>query len=332
MPYQNDLMSLADVVSPAYAAGQGMQQEDLENQSKQLANERYAGQNPAEIARPGLQNMFTQAQTGAEQGVAAQQQAKGTLDQSLLPGQIKTGQAENETKYGAQKLQQFGQMGQIANQAAGLMDNIPEAARPAAMQQLAQKYGIDPQALGPLANGDPDMLRNFGQKLIQSSADYQTKLMQEQIHGQTAENVANISGSARVAGAEASANARVQAANITAQMRQQQQTAEQAAVAAAKRGDTASANAYSQLAMNLKQAQAGITSQLVMGQNIPTPNFPTQGNTGGGQQQQPPKINPTTPAAQQLAKSIWPNDDPSKYEYQYGPDGVPTARRLIQGK
>ena len=83
MPYQNDLMSLADVVSPAYAAGQGMQQEDLANQKQQLENERFAGQNPAEIAKPGLQNLFTQAQTGAEQGIAQQQQAKGTEAQAL---------------------------------------------------------------------------------------------------------------------------------------------------------------------------------------------------------------------------------------------------------
>src|SRR5579864_2407448 len=199
MPYVNDMQTLANVVGSGAAAQQMGIQDELSNQKQQLENERYAGQNPAEIARPGLQNLFTQAQTGAETGVAQQEQAKGAEVQALLPGNIKAGQAELGTKYNAAQVQQFGQMGQMAGQVAGMMDNIPPAARPAAMNQIAQQYGIDPQKLGPLMSGDPDQLRNFYQKMVQSSQQYQEKMMEEQTRGQYQESVAGITGQAHLA-------------------------------------------------------------------------------------------------------------------------------------
>lgn len=273
MPYQNDTATLASIVSPAYAGGQAMEQADLENQANQIKNQVSQGTMAADIAKPGLQNMFTQAQTNAEQGLAKSQNAKGDVDQALTPGNIQLGQAKNQTQISSEKLQQFQQMGTIANQAAGIMDGIPPAARPAAMQQLAQKYGVDPEALGPLAGGDPDQLRKFSQGLIQGTSDYTTKLMQAQQHNIGAANVADIQGSSRVAGAVASANARIEAANIVANQRKQQQTFEQAAVQAYNAGHKDIGDAYTQAAQNLKQAQAGITAQLV-GQQLPNINFP----------------------------------------------------------
>lgn len=321
MPYQNDMMSLADIVGPATAAGQAMTQDDLENQKNQIANQVAAGQAPAEIARPGLQNMFTQAQTGAEQGVAQQQQAKGSLDQALLPGGIKAGQAENETKYGAQKIQQFGQMGAIANQAAGLMDNVPPAARPAAMNQLAQKYGIDPQALGPLANGDPDMLRNFGQKLIQSSSDYQTKLMEGQVRNQgasdveaqraqSAQGVAQTMAGSRLGVAQTNAAARMSGVqNVIGQLTQK-------VAAGTATPEERQALDYANRTLQMQRSGNPFAAQLT-GTDV-------QGNVPqvpGGNTPQQPQVPNNAPAMQQAAHAIWPNDDPSKYDYRMGPDG-----------
>lgn len=328
MPYQNDLMSLADVVSPAYAAGHAMTQEDLANQQEQIKTQVARGQAPAEIARPGLQNLFTQAQTGAEQGIAQQQQAKGQEAQALLPGQIKTGQATSETQYGAQKLQQFQQMGMIANQAAGMMDNVPEAARPAAMAQLAQKYGIDPKALGPLADGNPDNLRNFSQKLIQGSQDYQTKYMQEQ----SATERTGIQSQGRVQAADIAAEARRQVAETQAAMRQaiaplgalQQQIYAKVAngtATPAERQALDSMNQVQQLTRQGSPFQAGIT-----GTNV-QPNVPAVPNTTPQQQQ--PSAGPTTgPATEQLAKQHWGSYEPDKYDYGINPNTGNYARRL----
>lgn len=320
MPYQNDLMSLADIVSPAYAAGQGMQQEDLANQKQQLENERYAGQNPAEIAAPGLKNLFQQQQTATQTGLAQQAQAKGTEEQALLPGTIKAGQAGLETKYGAEKIQQFQQMGMIANQAAGMMDNVPEAARPAAMAQLAQKYGIDPQALGPLANGNPDNLRNFSQKLIQGSQEYQTKYMEQQ----AATERTGMAVSGRQQAAEISADARRAVADIQRQTREaiaplgalQQQLYAKVASGTATDSDRATLNSINQVQQLTRQGspfQAGIT-----GTNVQA-NVPAVPNTTP--QQAPTNVPNNSPAMQQAAQAIWPNDDPGKYDYRIGPDG-----------
>jgi hypothetical protein len=295
MPYQNDMNSLADLIGGAGAAGQAMEQNDIENQKTRMENQVYQQKMPALGEEQSLKNLFTKAQTSTQEGIAQQQQAAGQQAQALLPSGIKAGQAENETKYSTQKLKQLGQVGQIAGQIAGMMDNIPEAARPAAMQGLAQKYGIDPQALGPMANGDPDMLRKFSTSIATSSQNYIQKIGELQQQGSNAENVANIGANARTAAAEASANARVQAANITAQMRHNQQTFEQRANELAKT-DPEAAQRYAQMALQLKQAQAGITSQLVTGQGLQVPDL----STGGGQQ----TASPTQQGAPDMAGAM----------------------------
>ena len=329
MPYQNDMSTLADVVGPAYAAQQAGIQNDAANQEQQMKNQVTQSTMGADIQKPYLQNLFTQAQTGAEQGIAQQQQAKGAQDQALLPSNIGAGQAKNQTEIGAAKLQQFGQMGQIANQAAGLMDNIPEAARPAAMQQLAQKYGVDVQSLGPLANGDPDMLRNFGQKMIQSSADYQTKMAVGEQTNQSRENVANIQSEGRISASENAAQARVAAAQIqsrtkelTANMNQQfSQIVARLGTPQEQPGDRDRAQTLKDTMQAVSQLSAQTTQQLVGQQQLPINFGNLGGGDGGGNAQQAPSPAVSSPASMQAAKAIWPNDDPSKYVYRTGPDG-----------
>lgn len=326
MPYQNDMSTLADIVGPAYAAGQAMTQDDLENQANRMKNQVAQGTMAADIAKPGLQNMFTQAQTGAEQGIAQQQQAKGAQDQALLPSSIGAGVAKNQTEISGQKLQQFQQMGTIAGQAAGLMDNIPEAARPAAMQQLAQKYGVDIQSLGPLANGDPDQLRNFQQKMVQSTGDFQTKMALEEKQAQSREAVANTQSEGRITASENAAQARVAATQIqsktkelTANMNQQfSQIVARIGTPNEQPGDKDRAATLRDTMQAVSQLGAQTTQQLVGQQQLPI-NWGSLG--GGGNTPQAPGPAVATPASMQAAKAIWPNDDPSKYNYRTGPDG-----------
>lgn len=221
MPYQNDLSTLADVVGPAYAAQQAGIQNDAANQEEQMKNQVYQAQMPALEQEPGLKNMFTQAQTGTQQGLAQQAQAKGTEDQAIVPSNIAAGQAGNELKLSQDQVGKLQSLGQMAGQVAGIMDNVPPPARPAAMQQILQKNGIDPQQLGPLASGDPDMLRAAAQKMMSMNTEYQTKLMQETVHGQTARDVAQTTSSGRVEAAGITAAARESVANIAAKVKQQ---------------------------------------------------------------------------------------------------------------
>lgn len=316
--YVNDTATLAQVVGPAYAAQQAGMQAANQQEQEQLANQKLQAELPYVGPEAAARTNLT-TQQGNLYGQEAQGKGLSNLfTQATQPGNIKATNAENQNKYTASQAQSIGLMGQIAGQLAGQLDNVPEAARPAFMQQFLTSKGLNPDDFGPLANGDPDMMRNFSQKAIQQSAQYQTEMMKQGQETERATGVATIGASARTAAAEASANARVQAAQLSAQVRQQQQTAEQAAVAAAKRGDTAMANQYAQLAQNLKQAQAGITGALV-GQPI-QPAFPGQAPgvpvQTGGEGGAPAQPTPSVPAAD------------GQYEYRIGPDGSVQRRAL----
>lgn len=278
MPYTNDMQTLANIVGTGAAAQQAGIQDDQQNEAEALKNQLSANQLPAESAKPGILNDLYTAQGQAEQGIAQQQQAKGSVDQAMAPSDISLGQAKNATGISAQKIQQYTQIGQVMNQAAGFLEQVPEAARPAAMQALTQKLGVDPSQLGSLMDGNPDNLRKVATSIIQGSSDYVTKMNEQSLRNVGSENVAEVGANARVSSAEASANARVQAANINATMKQQQQTFEQRAVQLAKT-DPAAAKQYAQMALELKQAQAGITSQLITGQGIQVPDLNTSSNT-----------------------------------------------------
>lgn len=313
--YQNDAQTLAQLVGPAYAAQQAGMQSANQQEQEQLANQKLSAELPYAGPQAAAETALKQNQ-GALYGTEAQ---KGNLanlfTEATQPGTIKATNAGSNVKYTAAQAESIGQVGQIAGQLAGVLDNVDPQQREQFMTNYLSSKGLNPSDFGPLASGDPDQLRNFSQKAIQASAPYQQELMKQGAETERATGVAGIQANARVTGAEATANARVQAAQISAQMRQQMQTAEQASVAAAKRGDTAMANQYAQLAQNLRQAQAGITGALV-GQPLPQA-FPGQAPGAPAPQPGATPQQPTAPASD------------GQYEYRIGPDGS-VQRRALQ--
>lgn len=314
MPYVNDAATAADVISPAYAAGQIGIQNDLANQKEQMANDVYQQQMPALAQEPGLRNLFTQAQTGVQQGLGQQAQAKGIVDQALVPASIAAGKAGAELKMTQDQAQKLATFGQLAGQVAGLMDSVPPPARPAAMQRLLQQNGIDPQQLGPLANGDPDMLRQASQRMIQMGSDYQTSLMKENVRGQTARDVAETTSSGRLQQAIVTAQARESVANIQAKVKQQLASIEQGIQQLTSRigtpqeqpGDRERLQFLSQQAITTRQFGAETTRALIgmgtypgsgiQGEGPPTLNIPQGGGTSAPAQSQNTKQYSVNPA------------------------------------
>lgn len=291
MPYMNDMSTLADVVGPAYAAQQIGMQNAQGNQEADIKNQVLAGQAPAEIQKPGLQNLFTQAQTAAQDATTQGTQLGNLEKAGTLGSSINATNAGNQVKLTQDQAQKLSTLGQMAGQIAGYMDNVPQPARPAMMQQLAQQYGLDLNKMPGIESGDPDVLRSVSQKMVQMSAPYQTGMAEQTLKNQGAADVAGISGNARISAAEASANARIQAANITKQMHEQQQTFEQAAVRL-QGTNPQLAQQYAQAALQLKQAQAGITNQLIQGQPLQMPDITSGGGgASGGAPAAPPQGN-----------------------------------------
>lgn len=313
--YVNDNATLAQVVGPAYVAQQAGMQAANQQEQEQLANQKLSAELPYAAPEKAADVAYKQAQ-GQYTGAEAQKTGLANLfTQATQPGNIRATNAENQNKYTASQAQSIGLMGQIAGQLAGQLDNVAPPARPQFMHDYLTSKGLNPDDFGPLAQGDPDMMRNFSQKAIQQSAAYQTEVMKQGSETERAMGVAGLQSNARVTAAEASANARVQATQLQVQIRKQQQTAEQAAVEAAKRGDMASARQYGQLAQNLRQASAGITGQLV-GQQLPQAFPEQQGGGGNAPQQTGAPQQPTAPASD------------GQYEYRIGPDGSVQRRAL----
>lgn len=219
MPYQNDMSTLADVVGPAYAAQQMGVQNDMANQEAQTKLGILQQQAPALAQQPGLENLYKQAQTGYEQGLGMQSQAKGIENMALLPSNIQVGQGENQLKLTQAHVGQLQQLGTMVGQVAGVMDTIPEAARPAAMMHILQQNNIDPQTVGPLVSGDPEMLRHTSQQMIQASSQFQQMLAEQGIKGQTERDVANIHGQYGLENTKLLTQGRENVAGINAQAR-----------------------------------------------------------------------------------------------------------------
>lgn len=213
MAYQNDLSTLADVVSPVDAAVQAGIQNRQSNESENLANQLKAGTLQADIAKPGLANVFQQAQN-------QKAQMENDATAATQPGAIAATNAGNQTKVGADQIAKVGQLGQLAGQLAGYMDQIPEASRPAAMQEFMQKQGIDPSKLGALVDGNPDNLRSFSTKMNQMSANYQTELMKENQNTARSTAVAGIQSDSRRDVANAQIEGKLAAENVKAKARE----------------------------------------------------------------------------------------------------------------
>lgn len=220
MPYVNDAQTLSDVVGPASAADALQTQQAQAQQEMAIKNQVAAGQAPADIQRPGLQNALTQAQTYGQQGLGMQENAKGLQDMFAAPSGAQAQVAGNQLKMTSDQAQKIGQIGQMAGQAAAYMDNVPPPGRPAAMAQLLQKNGIDPSQLGPLASGDPQMLRQAASAMAQSSQQFIQQSALESQKGQIQQGVANTEATSRQGVASTMAGSREAVAQTNAAVRQ----------------------------------------------------------------------------------------------------------------
>lgn len=343
MPYTNDAQTLADVVSPAYAALQAGINQGQTQQAQDVTNTIDAdpGHMAAQIAQPGLANMYTQAQTANSQAIGQQNQTQANNAAALAPSTVAAGQAENTSKMTASQAQSMGSIGQIAGQVASMMDNVPPPARPAAMQQVASQYGINLSQLGPLANGDPDQLRAFSQNAVKMSAAYTTQTGVEGQRAASAQGVANTEGTSRIIAAQTGADARVQAATLQQKAREMNQNTDQFIAQTIRTITNLKTNGQPvppellsalQTATQYKSALAvAIGPQLVSGQDVNTPqqraaeavnNLVGQPTPSNGSAPPPPAPPGGQPAGNQLAASAtqaFGSYDPDKYDYGINP-------------
>lgn len=343
MPYTNNAQTLADIVGGPSAAYQSGQEQGNQDYADMMKNQVSAGTQQADIARPGLQNALMQAQTGAEQGVAQQQQAKGQLDQATLPGQIGATNAKLTTEQMQAKAQGLSTIGQIAGQVAGMMDNVPGPARPAAMAQILQKYNIDPSSLGALASGDPDQLRQFSRSAIKNSAGYVQTMDVERQKAASAQDVAGINQTGEISKAQIMAQASTQRAQIAAEAKQKLMNMGQLQASLEKKVADGSASPQEIQQVNqLREANQVARQNPYMANLL----FGGQGNgeIPGGTMPQVPQVpmpqgstSPMTPnrssvsmppeQMQSAAKQLWPNDDPTKYDYRVDPNSGNLQRK-----
>jgi hypothetical protein len=294
MPYQNDLATLADVVSPVYAANQAGIQNEAANQKQQMENQVYQAQMPALEQEPGLKNLFTQAQTAQTSNLAQGDMLKNIETAGSLGSTINAANAGNNLKITQDQAAKLNTLGQMAGQIAGMMDNVPAPARPAMMQRILIQAGVRPdqlESLGPILSGDPDLLRHVATNITQMSPGFQQATAVEGQRAQAQRDVANITSDARVTAAEKSAQARIQAAEINRQAKQQALNFEQLAAQRYAAGDMKGAEQLRQAAASVRQLAAQTTQSLVgvqpqfggFDQGAPAPTATPPAATTGGQ-------------------------------------------------
>lgn len=299
MPYTNDMATLAQVVGPAYAAQQAGIENEAQNEQELAKGQVAQATVPQEIQKATLANQLLGAQGYAEQGLGMQNQAKGLADLYAAPSAAQAQVAGNQAKITSAHVGQLQQLGEIVGNLDQQMQGIPGPMRAAYMGRFLDSQNVTDPGIRQLAMNAASQeggLTQLSQGLFQASNNARQAVLQENIRGGYQLGVAQTNVAGREAVAEANAQARVNVANINAQIRQQQQTFEQAAVAAQKRGDMQTYQQMSQLAMQMRQAQAQLNSQLLFGQGLPNPAV------GGGE--------PTAPGApQQPAQGGSPMDD-----------------------
>lgn len=332
MPYQNDLATLAQVVSPVDAAVQAGIQNSQANEAGSLENQKAAAALPYVGPKAAADVANTQATTASTQATTQGTNLKNLFTQQTQPGEIAATNAGSQVKVTQAHLDSVNQLGQLAGSVASTMDNVPAPARAAAMAQLLQQQGVNVEqlkgtALEPLLSGDPDMLRQFSQQAIQSSASFQTQMALEEKKAQTQENVANTQGTAHVQAAQASADARRYAADQKRVIDQLKQTTDQAVAQLTSRigtpqeqpGDKERLQFLADQQRQVHQLAAQNTQQLLQMQtNAPTLNIGsgTPAPSGGGQ---PAAVG--GPALGEAAKASFGAYEPDKFDYRVGPNG-----------
>lgn len=316
--YTNNAQTLADVTSPVFAASQMATQDEAANQAAQIANTTAQGQQAAEIQKPGLANLFTQAQTGNENAIGAQNASKAAEMQGTQATAIQAGNAGNQAAMSADQAKSLTNLGGTLGQVAGMLDSVPQAGRPAAMAQIAQKYGVDLSTLPPqIAQGDPDILRSIGQKAVQAGSEYQTQQLKGTQEFQKAVTTTGQLVGGRQGVAETAAESRQAVADTNSETKKALAplgaVIGQLTVKAANNTATPEEKSILQWAQNSQQLirsgspfQAGITGTNVQG-NVPA--VPGNAAPAG------PQPIPSTPAAQQAVTQKFQAYEPDKYNY-----------------
>lgn len=307
MPYQNDLSTLAQVVSPVDAAMQSGQQEGYGNIQSALSTNLAQQQLPLEVQKSQLNNALLQAQGQNEQGVAAQNQAKGLTAIQTQGSESGATQAVNLAKMSSAQMEQLSNMGQIVGQLSQYMQQVPGPARASVMAQFLDQHGVnDPGIRQVVASGDPDVLNKVSQGLFGVSQQARAIQLQKGMEGQTARDVANIEVQGRENVANTAADAKRYAADQARQVRMMQQNTDQALAQIVQRlgtpgeqpGDREKAQFLQSQSLQLRQLGAQTTQQLLgLGGNaadlstIPTADINNIPSGNGGQQGAAPNGN-----------------------------------------
>jgi len=322
MAYTNDAQTLADVLGPASAAGAMATQNAQAQQEAELQNQLKAGTLQADIQKPFLQNLYQQQQTAAETGVAAQQLAAGKTAQAAQPSAQAATISGNQLKMTQDQAAKLGTLSQIVGNVAGQLDAVAPPARAARMREILTNNNIDPSQFPPeILSGDPNILRQVATKAALASQSFIQGSALETQKGNVELGVAGTQAGAHVKASEVLAGGRQNVAEINAQLRRDiappsallQKLQSKVAAGTATPDERAMAD-YMQ--KNANWAKSAAFPSAITGTNTlgTAPGLPATGQGGAPTQ-------PNPQALQTAAKQIWPNDDPTKYDYRVGPDG-----------
>jgi len=291
MPYQNDMMSLADVVGPAYAAQQMGMQNDEANQQEQIKTQIAQQTMPQDIQKATLVNQLLGAQGYAEQGLGMQQQAKGLADLYAAPSAAQAQVAGNQAKLTEVHVGQLQSLGQIVGQLDNQLQGIPDAAKPAAVGQFLDSNGVQDPGIRQMmlnAASQPGGLTQISNGLFQASTAVRSKLAEENVRGgyQLATTGMDVAGREQVA--KQQADARRYIADQKAQTDRLKQTTDQALAQIVTRlgtpneqpGDRERAQFLQQQSEQLRQMQA-LTNQQLLGIGVPQANINQIPQAGG---------------------------------------------------
>lgn len=335
MAYENSQQTLADIIGgPMVAAQQGQSdavQQALEQQKLQqqaIATRIAQATQEDQIQKSALANQFLQAQIPGEAARSQMAQTSADTAAATQAGTIGATNSANLTKMTSDQASRLANAGQLFQQVGSMLDSIPPVARPAALNQIASKYGIDmsqfPQMQQVPPEQIPAVLNAMGQKIMQASTGWQ----QNQVELQNKKDIAAGNNATELMRTKMTTDAAIQKQQMVNEQKQtlmnlNQLEAKLSAKQAAGQLSPDEANTLTQLRQQQAIIRQNLTNAGVLtGQlgGIPTgtpeatPGSVVQGN------QAPPAAIPTAPAAiPQLAESAFGAFEPNKYDYRINP-------------
>ena len=233
MANYSDLNTLFQNGMGSWAAAQAGQQTGMEQQLQALKmqqlQEEMAQQkqlNPLAVMYEQEKLKQAQAMTPGLQADSSLKQVNADTAQQTQASNIATMLSKNSAQIGEDGMKQMGQEAQKFISAAAILEQVPSIQRPAALTQIAAKYGVseDSPFLKQFQQTDPaklpDALRNMGQGMALASEDY-IKNSALQKSKQTFEAGQNdLDRRNRLATAGVGANATIEAAKIGAASRE----------------------------------------------------------------------------------------------------------------